>query len=90
MPGLQTVGKFLNKYRLPGVVAIGKYAFMPNDDIKLITVVGKAMQLPKIEKPSREEVSKWHAEYMKRVVQLFESHKGACAMEGAAAKLEVY
>lgn len=34
--------------------------WVPNEDVKLITVVGKGIKLPKIENPTKEDVDYYH------------------------------
>ena len=41
----------------------------------LETVVGNPFRLPKIAEPSQEEIDKWHAIYVERLVDLFERNK---------------
>lgn len=77
---------FLNRYKIPGVFFYGKYLFMPNPDINLMTVVGKSIQFPRIEKPSDEDVNKYHKIYIDALTDLYNSYKDAY---GASEKLEV-
>ena len=42
----------INKLKLPCVFFFSKYIIFPNDDCDIITVFGKAMQIPHIEKPT--------------------------------------
>jgi hypothetical protein len=63
--------------------------FMPRSDAQLTTVVGAALQLPRLEAPTPAEVSKWHGAYCERLQQLFDRHKGKYASEGAAAVLHI-
>ncbi|GMI56059.1 hypothetical protein ScalyP_jg755 [Parmales sp. scaly parma] len=56
---------------------------------EMITVVGDAIQLPKIEDPTREDVAKYHAIYMKSLVALFNDNKKEyCADPNAEIELE--
>ena len=34
---------------------------LPRPEARILTYVGKAMEFPKIDEPSREDVAKWHA-----------------------------
>ena len=80
---------FLNKWKIPAVVFMGKYFFMPNDGISCVTVVGGALELPKIESPTRDNVDFWHKQYMERLQDLFDKTKKKYAYEGEAATLEM-
>ena len=80
---------FLNKYKIPAVVFLGKYGFMPNDGISCITVVGAPLQLPKIEAPTSENIDFWHKQYIESLQDTFDKYKEKYAHEGKAAKLEI-
>jgi len=41
----------------------------------ITTVVGKPIDIPKVENPGQEEIDKWHEVYGKALVELFEEHK---------------
>ena len=57
-----------------------------NSDMHI--VVGKALQLPVLAAPTKEQVNEWHAKYMAEVTALFDRHKGNY---GAAGKeLEIW
>lgn len=62
---------------------------MPDDDIDLTVVVGKSIELPKIDNPSKEDVDKYHSLFIKSIVDLFDKHKGKYAATGEKAILEV-
>ncbi|TMW65643.1 hypothetical protein Poli38472_008285 [Pythium oligandrum] len=81
----------LNRLRVPAAIFIGRLwlFFMPRHDLDMTTVVGKAIQLPKIENPTKEEVAKYHALYVDALVDLFERNKKKYA-NSPDAKLEVY
>jgi len=81
--------QFLANNNLPPVWFYSRYGFMPNDSGEMITVVGDAIQLPKIEDPTREDVAKYHAIYMKSLVALFNDNKKEyCADPNAEIELE--
>lgn len=90
LPGLERIGLWVNKYKIPAVVALGKYFFMPNDDVSLVTVIGKRMPLPTIASPTRADVQNWHTKYIQAVQELFDKHKAKYAAQGEAAVLEVW
>lgn len=48
---------------------------LPRNDVELNTVAGRALRLPKIEDPTKEQVAEWHAIYMRELEGLFEEHK---------------
>jgi len=48
---------------------------LPRGQVALETVVGNPFCLPKIAEPSQEEIDKWHAIYVERLVDLFERNK---------------
>ncbi|KAJ0404121.1 hypothetical protein ATCC90586_007377 [Pythium insidiosum] len=81
----------LNQYKIPGVAFTGRLLcfFLPFPDVDLVTVVGKAIELPKIEHPTREEVAKYHKLYVDALVDIFERNKAKYARNPEAV-LEVY
>jgi len=78
--------------KVPAVVFYGRplVPFLPFRDIPLTVVVGKPLQLPRIEAPTAEDVARWHGAYCDALEALFERHKGKYAAEGAGARLEVF
>jgi 2-acylglycerol O-acyltransferase 2 len=66
---------FLNKIKIPGTWFYGKYIWLPRFDIELITVIGKALELPVIEKPTKEEIKKYHGIYVDALKSLFDKYK---------------
>lgn len=79
---------WLNQYKLPTVCFVGKFGLLPSPTQHLVTVIGPPLQLPKIEKPTAEDVAKYHQLYCKSLLALFDRHK---AKYGAAnKKLEVF
>ena len=36
----------MNNYKIPSVIFYSKYGLLPNKDLEIITVVGKAINLP--------------------------------------------
>lgn len=81
----------LNLLKVPGAVFIGRLAcfFLPLNDVDVITVIGKPLEMPTIAHPTREEVAKYHAEYVNRLQTLFDKHKAAYAVDPDA-RLEMF
>lgn len=77
----------LNRYKIPGIICIGKYGMLPNDDVDMRVVVGKGFECPKIEKPTTEQVADYHQKYMDHLMKLFDKHKEQYA---PGATLEVF
>lgn len=50
---------------------------------RIVTVVGKPLEVPKVECPSEEEVDRVHRQYMDALVQLFNDHKDKYAATGS-------
>ena len=48
---------------------------LPRADVELHTVFGKAIQLPRIEDPTREDVEKHHMIYIAALRKLYDEHK---------------
>lgn len=54
-------------------------SFMPLPNSTLAVVVGKPMEVPRVESPSEEQVQAVLEEYSQQVLQLFHRHKGKYA-----------
>lgn len=83
------VSLWLNKYNIPTCVFMGKYLFMPNNDMDFRVVIGKAVKFPHIQNPTPQDVDKYHGEVLKAYTELFDKYKGTCAAQGADAVLEI-
>lgn len=80
----------LNQFNIPTCIFIGRYLlFMPDDDMDFTVVVGKKIDLPQIDNPSREDVDKFHALFVERTKELFCKYKGRYAATGENAELEI-
>lgn len=73
--GFEKIGILLNKIKIPGCAFYGEYLIFPRSEAKLYTVIGKAFNLPKIEDPSPEDVTKYHDLYVQYLVELYNRHK---------------
>eukprot|EP01083_Nonionella_stella_P147688 466423_1 len=82
--GARTFRKWLNRFNIPGVVI---FSLLPDRNIEMTSVVGKALTFPHIEDPTHDEVSKYHEKYVFELESLFERHKAKYAT--ADAKLEI-
>jgi hypothetical protein len=71
----KSIALWLNKYKIPATLFIGKYLFLPDNNIDITVVVGKPIPLPQIESPSNEEVDKYHEIYLKEMEGIFERNK---------------
>ncbi|EEY54899.1 uncharacterized protein PITG_08465 [Phytophthora infestans T30-4] len=62
----------LNEFKIPGVFFFGlpHCFFLPRTDVDLITVVGEALVLPRIEQPTKEDVQKYHGQYVEALQKL--------------------
>ena len=83
----------LNRSGLPAILVWGHPLFplLPKSNKSLHIVVGAPIVLPKIENPTKEEVSLWHQKYISALTKLFEEHKEAAYGDAAkTCKLEVW
>lgn len=80
----------LNRFKLPGVLAWGDTLCpcFPRRKARLLTVVGEAIDLPRIAEPTPVDIDKWHAVYVAALTALFEEHKAAAGFGGRS--LEIY
>ena len=67
---------WLNKYKIPTTLFVGKYLMLPDNDIEINVVVGKPLQCPEVSNPSSKEVNLYHDQYVKSLQELFERNKG--------------
>lgn len=59
---------FLNQWKLPSAVFFPKkYLIMPDPNLEIYIVIGKGLQLPRIEKPTKEQVDKYHTMYLEEL-----------------------
>ncbi|KAG3111680.1 hypothetical protein PI124_g9088 [Phytophthora idaei] len=81
----------LNQFKLPGVLFYGlpQCFFLPRTDVDLITVVGEAVILPRIEHPTKVDVQKYHVQYVEVLQKLFDKYKAVYAVDPEA-QLEIY
>lgn len=77
---------WLNKFGIPAVIFWGFSLFplLPRPQAKIMTCVGKAIQLPLVADPSKEEVAKWHKAYCDALVAVFENNKEAAGLSKEA------
>jgi len=66
---------FLNKFKMVGAIFFSRLFLVPFYGVKVHTVVGKAIQIPHIHKPTDEDVDKYHKIYVKEVQDLYQRHK---------------
>ncbi|ETM42875.1 hypothetical protein F442_11912 [Phytophthora nicotianae P10297] len=90
-PSLLKLRLKLNEFKLPGVVFFGRFncCYLPRPDVDLITVIGKPLILPQIENPTREDVRKYHDQYIEALQGLFDRYKGVYAVDPSA-KLDIF
>lgn len=82
---LQEKFMFLNKWKLPACFFMGKYmVFMPEDQLDMVTVVGRSLKMPLIEKPTQEDVDHWHGRYMEELQSVFDRNKNKYAADPKA------
>lgn len=81
----------LNELKVPGVAFFGRLEcfFLPQDDVDVITVVGKPLEMPTIAHPTREDIAKFHAQYVSSLQKLFDKYKKKYAVNPDA-KLEIF
>ncbi|KAJ8921379.1 hypothetical protein NQ315_002995 [Exocentrus adspersus] len=78
---LRTIQESLRKrIGLAPVLPIGRGFFQYSFGIiprrsKVTTVVGTPMEVPRIERPTKEDVDRYHAEFVKNLIELFEKQK---------------
>ncbi|GAB5029520.1 diacylglycerol acyltransferase family protein [Nannochloropsis oceanica] len=68
---------YLKTFRVPLFACWGIWwcPLLPRGQVALETVVGNPFRLPKISDPSQEDIDKWHAVYVQKLVDLFDRNK---------------
>ena len=76
MQGLWPLRLRLNDFAIPGVLPWGR-TLLPVLPFPrpLLIVVGAPMQLPRIAKPTKDDVRHWHGKYVERVRELFDKYR---------------
>ncbi|KOC69937.1 2-acylglycerol O-acyltransferase 1 [Habropoda laboriosa] len=55
----------------------------------IYVVVGSPMELPKIEEPTAEQITKYHEEFIEKLIEVFEAHKHKYIENADSVKLEL-
>ena len=80
---------WLNRQGMVGILPFGRWFFpLLARNRRMHIVVGKALQLPRIERPTTEQVAQHHAQYTEALTSLFDRHKASYGLGDA--KLEVW
>lgn len=87
--GLEGLRNWLSLFNIPMVVFVGwlPVPFLPRPDAKILTYVGRGIDLPHLPDPTKEEVDHWHGTYISALTQLFEESKAEAGH--AQAQLEI-
>lgn len=73
---------WLNKFKIPGTLFYWKYGWLPRTDVELTIVVGKGIELPKIDYPNSEQIEYYHSIYLEKIKELFDRHKSKYGFNG--------
>lgn len=67
---------WLNSFQVPGIVPYGAWfcPILPRPEAEMMVVVGRSLQLPRIESPSKEDVEEWHGKYIELLQALHSRH----------------
>ena len=84
----------MNRFGVPAILVWGKwfFPFLPKNNVKLHVVIGRPLNVPKIDSPSREIVTMWHNKYIDELKRIYDEHKEDAygPEKGKEAKLEVW
>ncbi|KAL3915383.1 MAG: hypothetical protein SGILL_005683 [Bacillariaceae sp.] len=84
----------LNRYGIPTILTWGRWwiPLLPKKDASLFIAVGNAINLPRIENPSKEQVKQWHDKYVTALTRLYDDNKDEAygPTKAKAMKLEVW
>lgn len=81
--GFRSWRLWLNKYNIPGTIFVGKYLFLPDNDIDINVVLGAKIDVPHIKDPTAEDIDKYHTIYLEKIKELFEKYKSIYAKPDA-------
>ena len=73
--GFEAFRLWWNRFKIPGVVFWGKYGLLPRRDLKLFTVVGERIELPRLEVVTKEDVEKYHRIYIQGLKEVYDNYK---------------
>mmetsp|Transcript_32213 Transcript_32213/g.90649 ORF Transcript_32213/g.90649 Transcript_32213/m.90649 type:complete len:250 (+) Transcript_32213:403-1152(+) len=87
--GLTDFRLWLNTFKIPTVAFYGNpYCFLlPRREARVLTYVGDAIECPKLENASNEDVDKWHKLYVEGLVALFNAKKAEAGRPDAVLEL---
>lgn len=88
--GLLDFRLWLNRFKIPAVAFFGNpiVPWLPRSQARIFTVVGEAIQCPRIPNPSSEEVEYWQKSYAKGLQATFNQWKAEAGRPNA--ELEVF
>jgi len=80
----------LNEFGLPAVLFFGDWRLplFPRPEARIVTVVGKGLDFPRMDVLTEKDVYKYHEMYVKALTELFESQKVAAGYPNA--RLEIW
>ena len=89
--GLFSLRWWFNDQKLPAILPFGRWwcPLLPRS-VELNTIGGEPLKLPKIEKPTLNDVNIWHDAYMQHLARHFETHKKEFGGVEANNKLEIW
>lgn len=91
--GMWKLRLMLNRFGLPMIFVWGHLLFplLPKSNKNIRVVIGAPIILPKILKPTKEDVRLWHGKYIAELTNLFEENKEkAYGQESKGTKLEIW
>lgn len=79
---------WLNDLGIPSPVIFGRWwiPFLPRP-VPMLTYVGKPIELPKVENPTKEDVDLWHGRYLQALTALFDQHKSEAGFPDAVLEI---
>jgi len=75
--GFRNFRLWLNNFGIPAVVPMGMWwlPMLPRPSAELLTFVGPALELPRIDEPTNADVDEWHGKYIVALQDLYNKHK---------------
>lgn len=79
--GFEKVALWLNHFKIPTTLFLGKFLFLPDNNCDINVVVGKLLEIPQISQPTAADIDKFHKKYTEAVEDIFARYKlsfGCC------------
>lgn len=87
--GLQGLRMRLANRNIPAIAFVGwpLLPCLPRPQSRILSYVGAPVELPQIAEPSKDDIDKWHAEYLQALTAVFEANKAEAGFPDAVLEI---